>query len=349
MNLARPLLVSTDTELIDECSRLAAASGTELHVTTHAMGDRSRWAQASLVLIDMPSALGISDLTRRSGVIVVTRGSSESVDPAAWRVAVAIGAEQVVCLPDAETWLIERLAVCADEPSREGRLVVIVPASGGAGASTLAAACAVNGAAQGRSSLLIDGDRLGGGLDLVLGGEEALGVRWPELIDTRGRLATAAFRQALPTMGGARVLSWSREGSPEPTSDAWGAVLDAGTRGFDLTVVDLPREQGASSAMVLSRAHAVVVVVSARVRGAIAAARLLEEISALASDIRVIVREKPGGVRPESIGQILGVPILGSLPVGASFIDDGELPRIPDTVIRACIDPGLTARTTLAA
>jgi Flp pilus assembly CpaE family ATPase len=150
-------------------------------------------------------------------------------------------------------------------------------------------------------------------------------------------------------MGGACVLSWSREGSPEPTSDAWGAVLDAGTRGFDLTVVDLPREQGASSAMVLSRAHAVVVVVSARVRGAIAAARLLEEISALASDIRVIVREKPGGVRPESIGQILGVPILGSLPVGASFIDDGELPRIPDTVIRACIDPGSPARTTLAA
>ena len=349
MNLARPLLVSTDSDLIDECSRLAAASGTEVHVTTHAMSDRSRWTQASIVLIDVPSALGVSDLPRRSGVIVVTQGASDSVDPAAWRAAVAIGAEQVACLPDAETWLIERLGASTDEPSREGRLVAIVPASGGAGASTLAAACAVRAAAQGRSSLLIDGDRLGGGIDLVLGGENVTGIRWPELIDTRGRLATSAFRDVLPTMNGASVLSWDREGSPDATVDAWGAVLDAGTRGFDVTVVDLARELSASAATVLTRAHAVVLVVAARVRGAIAAARWLEEISALTSDIRVIVREKPGGVRPESIGQILRLPVSGVLPAGSSFSDDGDLPRIPEAVIRACLDEASNSRITVAA
>lgn len=349
MNLARPLLVSTDTELIDECSRLASISGTELHVMAHAPADRSRWSSASIVLIDVAEAAASDGLPRRSGVIVVTQGSRDSVDPAAWRAAVSIGAEQVACLPEAEPWLIERLGACTDEPSREGRLLAVMPASGGAGASTLAAACAVEAASRGVSSLLVDGDRLGGGLDLVLGGEEAAGIRWPELVDTRGRLAPGAFRQALPIVRGAAVLSWDREGSPEATADSWNSVLDAGTRGFDLTVVDLSRDLSKTSAAVLSRAHALVLVVNARVRGAVAAARCLEEVSAITGEIRVIVRERPGGVRPDSIGQILGVPILGTIPAGTAFADDGQLPRIPDTVIRACLGDDLSTGVTTAA
>ena len=349
MNLARPLLISTDAELIEECARLSAASGTELHVASHALAERTRWAQAPLVLIDIASAASAEQMPRRSGVIVVTRGSSDSVDPTAWRIAVSIGAEHVACLPDAETWLIERLSTSSDEPARAGRLLACVPATGGAGASTLAAACAVQAASEGRSSLLIDGDRLGGGIDIVLGGEDAVGVRWPELADTRGRLATAAFRQALPSMSGAAVLSWDREGSPEATVDSWSSVLDAGIRGFDLTVVDLSRELGATSAAVISRAHAVVLVVSARVRAAIAATRYLEELTALATDIRVVVRERPHGVRPEAIGEILGVPILGTMPVGTPFTDDGRLPRIPESVLRACTAIGMNERSALAA
>jgi secretion/DNA translocation related CpaE-like protein len=349
VNLERPLLVSTDTELIDECSRLAAAAGVDLHVISHALGDRARWAHASVILIDMSSASGVADLPRRAGVIVVTRGSGESVDPAAWRVAVTIGAEHVACLPDAQNWLIERLGACVDEPSREGRLVPFVPATGGAGASTLAAACAVEAGAHGRSSVLIDGDRLGGGLDIVLGGEDATGVRWPELVDTQGRLSVAAFKQALPIVEGVAVLSWDREGSPDATSESWNAVLDVASRGFDLTIVDLPRDLASTSRAALSRAHAVVLVVNARVRGAIAAARYLEELTAITTDIRVIVREKPNGVRPEAIGQILGVPILGSIPVGSPLVDDGRLPRIPESVLRACTEPDAALRSTFAA
>lgn len=349
MNHARPLLVSADAGLIEECSRLATLSGTELHVMAHVPLDRSRWVSAPIVLIDVSEATVSDELPRRAGVIVVTQGSRDSVDPAAWRAAVSIGAEQVACLPEAEPWLIERLGACADEPSREGRLLAVMPASGGAGASTLAAACAVQASSRGISSLLIDGDRLGGGLDLVLGGEDASGIRWPELVDTRGRLAHGAFRQALPIVGGAAILSWDREGAPEATADSWNAVLDAGTRGFDLTVVDLPRDLHTTSAAVLSRAHALVLVVNARVRGAIAAARCLEEVSAITGEIRVIVRERPGGVRPDSIGQILGLPILGTIPVSTALADDGQLPRIPDTVIRACLGDDLSTGVTTAA
>ncbi len=349
MNVARPLLISTDTELIEDCVRLAAASGSELQVADHPPSERTRWTQAPLVLIDVSSASDAQQMPRRSGVVLVTHGPSESVDPTAWRLAVSIGAEHVACLPDAEAWLIERLSSSSDEPASAGRVIAFLSATGGAGASSLAAACAVHVAAQGSSSLLIDGDRLGGGIDLVLGGEEVVGVRWPELADTRGRLATAAFRLALPTMSGAAVLSWDREGSPAATRESWTSVLDAGIRGFDVTVVDLPRDLGLESAAVLNRAHAVVLVVSARVRGAIAAARYLEELTALATDIRVVVRERPHGVRPEAIGDILGVPILGTMPVSTPFVDDGQLPRIPESLLRACVDCDVSLRPTFAA
>jgi hypothetical protein len=75
----------------------------------------------------------------------------------------------------------------------------------------------------------------------------------------------------------------------------------------------------------------------------------LEELTALTTDIRVIVREKSNGVRPEAIGQILGVPILGSIPVGSPFVDDGRLPRIPEAVLRACTAPDAALRSTFAA
>jgi secretion/DNA translocation related CpaE-like protein len=349
MNLARPLLISDSTDLIDECARLAAASGAELHVISHAAADRSRWSHAPLVLVDMAGAAAVEKFPRRGGVIVVTFGASDAVDPDAWRIAVSIGAEHVVCLPDASDWLAEQLSARVDEPAHDGRLVAFLSASGGAGASTLAAACAVRASAHGETSLLIDGDRLGGGIDLVIGGEDAAGIRWPELVDTRGRLATSAFRQALPLMSGISVLSWDREGSPEASADSWNAVLDAGMRGFDLTVVDLPRNPGGDSVSIVSRANSVVLVVSARVRGTIAAARLLEEIAPLATDIRIVVRERPGGVRPEAVAQILGVPLHGTIPLGSSFTDDGQLPKLPDALLEACVMQGAGRRSTHAA
>lgn len=340
MNIARPLLVSGDPELIDDCSRLAVVTGAELHVLSQSRVDRMHWTQAPLVLVGIDCADGIEALPRRSGVIVVMRGSGESVDPQAWKFAVAIGAEQVACLPDARSWLIERLGAGAEEPPRAGHLLAVMPATGGAGASTLAAACAAHASTPAAPAALIDGDRLGGGIDIVLGGEETPGVRWPELADTRGRLAPASLRQALPIMCGTSVLSWDREGSPEPTAEAWRAVLDSAVRGFDLTVIDLPRTEGELAVSILGRADALVLVVSARVRAVIAAVRRLEELAPVVPDIRIVVRERQGGVRVDTIARTLGVPVLGSIPAQTSVSDDGRLPRIPAAVLDACIALG---------
>src|SRR5690242_21033170 len=49
--------------------------------------------------------------------------------------------------------------------------------------------------------ILIDGDPLGGGLDLLLGEEQADGLRWPGLAEVSGRVTPAALRRDLPQYG----------------------------------------------------------------------------------------------------------------------------------------------------
>jgi septum formation inhibitor-activating ATPase MinD len=58
---------------------------------------------------------------------------------------------------------------------RQGTLLVVVGASGGVGASTLAAAIAVRAAAADASVALVDGCPWGGGLDVVLGADRRAG------------------------------------------------------------------------------------------------------------------------------------------------------------------------------
>ena len=58
--------------------------------------------------------------------------------------------------------------------------------------------------------LLVDGDPLGGGIDLVLGGESDRGLRWSDLLGAAGRVPAAALAEALPRAGGLSYLSWDR-------------------------------------------------------------------------------------------------------------------------------------------
>src|SRR5690606_39629001 len=89
-------------------------------------------------------------------------------------------------------------------------VVAVLGGRGGAGASVLAAGLAVTAAQAGHRVLLVDGDPLGGGLDLVPGWEDDDGVRWPELSDTSGRLAAGALIGALPRRGEPALLSFDR-------------------------------------------------------------------------------------------------------------------------------------------
>lgn len=341
----RPLLVSGDADIIDDVLRLASAHGVEIHLATDAEAARSRWQLAPLVLVgaDFGAAVAAARMSRRRDVVLIAREPT----PECWQNAVALGAEHVVSLPDAERWLIDRLADSGEGPTRDGRIVSVMGCGGGAGASTFAVTMALAAAGRSLRVLLIDGDPLGGGLDLVLGMEEAPGIRWAELAESRGRLGAQSLQQAVPCVEGVSVLSWGRGGPTSLSMEAVTAVLDAGVRAFDLVVVDLARHFDVSTELVLSRADATLVVVANRVRSVAAASRLLTQLEGRCATPHLVLREDDKGLGEDAVTAALGMPIASRLPTQTAlpaWADEGRLPAVRDGYGRACMDAlGLVA------
>jgi secretion/DNA translocation related CpaE-like protein len=344
---SRPLLVSDRAEVIDDLVRLAAATGVELDVRPDLAAARSRWREAPLVVVDdacVTTESGARTLPVREGVVLVTRDLD---DAAVWRHGVEVGAEHVVVLPDAEPWLVEQLSEARDGRGVEGRLVCTVGGRGGSGATTLAAALAVTAVGRGLRTTLVDLDPLGGGIDLVLGGEDVRGLRWPDLTRARGRINGAALRDGLPSVGELPVLAWDREDDTEVPYEAARAVVDAAVRASDLVVVDLPRATGQASSYVCGRSDALLLVVPAEVRAVVAAERVLRGYRPLAREVSAVVRlPSASGLTGEEIATALELPLAAELrpePGIAAALDRGESPvRRPRgplaTTCRALLD-----------
>lgn len=331
----RPLVVSEDPDLIDELVRLAAANGVEVHVATDAEAARSRWSLAPLILVGVDLAARVAGMRpeRRRDVVLVGR---QLVD-ADWQRAVTIGAEHVACLPDAERWLIDRLADSGEGPPSNGLVVSVMSTGGGAGASTFAATLAAV-AAEERRVLLVDLDPSAGGLDVLVGREGSPATRWEELASTRGRLSPTALRRALPEWAGVSVLSWGRSASGRVEAEPLTSVLDAGERGFDLVVLDVARWLDPATELALARSHRTVLVTSATVRGVSAAAGLTEVLGDRCASLGLVTRRHPGGVSPESVVESIELPALGDLPhvpALARRCESGEGPALRGSYARA--------------
>jgi secretion/DNA translocation related CpaE-like protein len=266
-------------------------------------------------------------LPRREGVVLL---GDDLDDAGVWVRAVEVGAEHVVFLPDAEGWLVARLAEAAEPPGRLGTVVAVVGGRGGAGATTLACALAVTGARSGARSVLVDVDPLGGGIDLVFGGEADPGLRWPDLCGTRGRVPATALADALPRMEGVSVLSWDRGPTRAVPGDAVSAVLSAARRAADLVVVDLPRSFDDGARTALDLAATCLVVVPAEVRAAAAASRVVAALDGLCADLRVVVRGPgPAGLDARQLAGALGLPLAGEVasePAVERALERGEPP-----------------------
>lgn len=125
--------------------------------------------------------------------------------------------------------------------SRRGVVLAVVGASGGAGASTLAAACAVRAADSGRSVALVDAAVGGAGIDVVLGIDHLPGVRWPELAGCRGRVDGLGLLPRMPRAGAVAVLAHSRDSPVWVGAAAERGVIAGLSDVLDLVVVDVPR------------------------------------------------------------------------------------------------------------
>ena len=140
-----------------------------------------------------------------------------------------------------------------------GSLLVVVGASGGVGASSLATAVAVRAARASLGAVLVDGCPVGGGLDVVLGAEQERGVRWSDLSRLEGSADGPALLVRLPSAEGVRVLSFGRDGA-EPSEDVARAVVTALVAKCALVVVDADAAGGSVASVALGAADRVLVV-----------------------------------------------------------------------------------------
>ncbi|MEV6318010.1 septum site-determining protein Ssd [Streptomyces sp. NPDC051776] len=307
----RPLIVSEDERLLDDLLRLCAAAGAEPEVAAGMPAERGRWERAPLVLVGDDAAHRLQGVVRREGVLLIGRDLD---DHAVWRQAVVIGADHVLRLPDAEAWLVDRIADAAEGAGRQALTVGVIGGRGGAGASTLACALALSAARSGRRTMLIDGDPLGGGLDVLLGGEAAEGLRWPAFAESRGRLGGGALEESLPELHSLRVLSWDRGDSVVVPPEAMRAVLSAARRRGGVVVVDLPRRVDDGVAEVLAQLDVGLLVVPAELRAVAAAHRVAASVGPAVRDLRVVVRGPCGsGLDDEEIARLLDLPLAGEL------------------------------------
>ncbi|WP_441959609.1 septum site-determining protein Ssd [Mycolicibacterium houstonense] len=302
------LAVIGDPLLRDDVSRIAAAAGVGLVLVDDPSG-RKAWMAANAVLLDAPAArrCAARALPRRARVILV---GHDGPQPGDWQAAIAVGAQQVVALPEQDTDLVTALSEAAShDDSGRGPVVAVLGARGGAGASVFAVALAQSAS----TALLVEADPWSGGIDLVAGSEDLAGLRWPDLALQGGRLGYGALRDALPRRDGVSVLSSGRSGT-DIEAGPLAAVIDAGCRGGVTVVCDVPRRATEAAETALDAADLVVLVTPADVRSCTAASAARPWVLACNPNAGVVVRgPSPGGLRAAEVARIVDLPLLAAM------------------------------------
>ncbi|TQL66512.1 secretion/DNA translocation related CpaE-like protein [Nocardioides albertanoniae] len=305
---SEPLVITSDSLLAAEAARLAAASGVTVEECPAAVDALRRWQRSPLILVGTDLLVELASLRppRRDGVYVV--GWGQAGEPAL-RAALEVGAETMLELPSAESVVSGLLADVSDGEGGDGLVIGVLAGSGGAGATTYAAALASLGAERG-STLLVDADRLGPGAGRVLGLEDLPGVTWGDLGQTAGRLGARALREAVPHVGSLGLLGWPVGDASAPQPEVVREVLAAARRGHDLVVVDLPRESDSATEALVTGCDLVLIVVRANVTGTASAARLVARLPER-DRLSVVVRGR--AAEPEAVGRALGLPVAASM------------------------------------
>lgn len=349
----RPVAFVSDETLLDDLLKLAAAAGCELERVPDTTAARQCWSTAPLVLLDPASVRECmaAALPSRPAVVVVT---TDPEPPDLWKQAMEIGAERVITLPGAQPWLVNALADAMEGPaSNAGKVLAVLGARGGAGASVFTVAVGLTALKAGDNALLVDCDPRGGGLDLVLGAEADQGYRWPDMQLSAGRIAVSALHKALPTRrhGNAHLtlLSGARKGEG-PAPDAVAAVIEAGRRAGEVVICDVPRQLEATGWSAIDRADLTVIVAPAELRASVTAKQLITELKSRGAHPHLVVRgPNPGGLAEEEIAEAAGAPLLTSMrpePNLAQSLERGTFRPRPNGPLTSAAK---TTLTTLAA
>ena len=335
---ALPVLLTTrDDRLLGDVLRLAAAAGVTLDVA-HDPGSALRsWSSAALVLVgsDVVEELAGLRPSRHHDVHVLGLGP---MPDRTFRAALGVAARDVVELPAGETWLVELLGDVVDGAQAQACAVGVMPGSGGAGASTFAAALG-QVAARSAPTVLLDLDPWGPGLGRLLGFDELDGIRWDALGSASGRLAARSLRAAMPARDGLALLTYAAGPPPDLDGASVREVVAAAQRGGDLVLVDLPRTAAGStsasadgstgrlepSAAALAQCERVLLVVLGTVSGVAAAARVAARLASGRAAAGVVVRTVSGAVAADEVAGALGLPLVAELPTRRRVVEQVDL------------------------
>lgn len=262
------------------------------------------WRDAGVVLVadDQAERLAARALPHRDGVYLV---GPDSRRLATWSTPLSA---QVIGLPEGSAWLG---AVLAEGSARaRAPVVAVLGGSGGVGASTLAAALAQLGAERPDGAALVDVDPAGGGIDLLLGAEQARGWRWPGLHSAEGQLGD--LRPHLPVVDGVSVVSMARGATLDLAREPLAAVIGGLRSWHALVVVDPGRSLTPAAREAIRLAGRHLLVVAGGIRG-VAAAR--QTVAALGLEHpQVVLRRWPGGLPPDLVAEAVGHPVVAVLP-----------------------------------
>jgi hypothetical protein len=282
---SRTLVVTGDLDWLDEILRLAAEADVEVDVATDATCARRLLDAAPLVLVTddaVGRSLARTAIPSRTGVVYL--GRDPEGDAAVWESATDLGAEHVAFLPEAEAWLIDRLARAALGSASDATVVCVMGGCGGAGATTLASALALTAAGRSVFTTLIEADPLGGGID------------------------------EMPSLGHLCVLSWGLDSGFHITPAAMMAALSTMRRSTRFVVVDLPRRLDEAARVALQQARTTLLVVPAEVRACASAVRVVEQMREHCADLRVVIRStSSSGLSATQIAETLDLPLAGEV------------------------------------
>ena len=207
-----------------------------------------------------------------------------------------------------------------------GRLIGVVGARGGVGASSLAAALARRLARRSGSAALVDLDGSSGGIDVLLGVESADGLRWPDLTDARGEVSGPELTALLPRWEGVTVLSADRAWPGPAADDVEAAVLDALSSCHGQVVLDLDRSRALDPAGVVGRCATALIVASRDVRSVAGVLAVRTSLVAQSPDVRLVVRgPSPGGLGVLELAHVVDLPVAASMRAQRGF--DAALER----------------------
>lgn len=193
------------------------------------------------------------------------------------------------------------------------RVIGVVSGCGGAGGSAFAAALAACAAQEDAGpAFLLDCDRLGGGIDVLLGCEQAPGPRWQNVRLRGGSLGADTLLATLPRWGDVAFLAADSAAELDPA--AVRQVIETAASAATV-IVDIPRWPSEVRSSVIALADLTVIVVPAEVRAVTASA-----VVASFLDPTVSVLAVRGTSRSVSVRRIAGalrLPVVGTIPFDA--------------------------------